>query len=65
MKTIGIDRSSFNMSNFEHRCINNTKKIYQHAGNCNDQKNLKDILEASILYTPEGFTDNSPNMHMT
>ena len=28
-------------------------------------KNLKDILEADIISTPEGFTDNSPNLHMT
>ena len=41
------------------------KKIYQHAGKCDDQQNLKDILEAALLSTPEGFTDNSPNVHMT
>ena len=55
METIGIDRSSFNMSNFEHRCMNNIKKMYQHAGNCDDQQNLKDIIEAALLSTPEGF----------
>ena len=64
MKTIGIDQSSFARSSFEHRCMNNIKKIYQHAGKCDDQKNLKDILEAAILSTPEGVTDNSPNIHM-
>ena len=37
MKTIGIEQSSFERSSFEHRCINNIKKIYQHAGNCDDQ----------------------------
>ena len=51
MKTIGIDQSSFNMSSFEHRCINNIKKIYQHAGKCNDQQNLKDIIDSDILST--------------
>ena len=45
--------------------MKNIKKIYQYAGNCNDQQNLKDILETDILSTPEGFTDNSPNMHIT
>ena len=64
MKTIGIERSSFNMSNFEHRCINNIKKIYQHAGKYDDQQKIKDILEAALIYTPEGLTDNSPNVHM-
>ena len=65
MKTIGIDQSSFARSSFEHRCMNNIKKIYQHAGKCDDQHNLKDIIDAAILSTPEGFTDNSPNVHMT
>ena len=32
MKTIGIDQSSFARSSFEHRCMKNIKKIYQHAG---------------------------------
>ena len=65
MKTIGIDQSSFARSSFEHICMNNTKKIYQHAGKCDDQKNIKDIIDAAILSTPEGVTDNSPNVHMT
>ena len=56
MKTIGIDQSSFTRSSFEHRCMNNIKNIHQHAGKCGDQNNIKDILEAAILYTPEGFT---------
>ena len=34
MKTIGIDQSSFAKSSFEHICMNNIKKIYQHAGKC-------------------------------
>ena len=65
MKTIGIDQSSFARSSFEHRCMNNIKKIYQHAGKCDDQQNLKNIIDAAILSTPEGVTDNSPNVHMT
>ena len=64
MKTIGIDQSSFTRSSFEHRFMNNIKQIYQHAGKCDDQKNLKDILEDAIISTPEGVTDNSPNVHM-
>ena len=53
------------MSTFEHRCMNNTKNIYQHAGKCDDQQNLKDIIEAALLSTPEVFTDKSPNVHMS
>ena len=45
--------------------MNNTKKIHQHAGKCYDQLNLKDIIDAAIIFTPEGVTDNSPNVHMT
>ena len=29
------------------------------------KKNVKDIIDAAILSTPEGVTDNSPNVHMT
>ena len=64
MKTIGIDQSSFAKSSFEHRCMNNIKKIYQHAGKCDDQQKLKDIIYADIQSTPEGVTDNIPNVHM-
>ena len=45
--------------------MNNIKKIYQHAGKCDDQQKLKYIIDAAILSTPEGVTDNSPNVHMT
>ena len=65
MDTIGIDKSSFARSSFEHICMNNIKNIYQHAGKCGDQQNLKDIIYAAILSTPYGVTDNSPNVHMT
>ena len=51
MKTIGIDQSSLTRSSFEHICMNNIKKIYQHAGKFDDQQNLKDILEADLLST--------------
>ena len=51
MKTIDIDLSSFTRSSFEHRYMNNIKNIYQHAGKCDDQQNLKDIIDAAILST--------------
>ena len=65
MKNIDIDQSSFTRSYFEHRCMNNLKKINQHADKCDDQQNIKDIIDAAILYTPEGVTDDSPNVPMT
>ena len=45
--------------------MNNIKYIYQHAGKCDYQKNIKDIIYAAILSTLEGVTDNSPNVHLT
>ena len=44
MKTIGIEQSSFTRSSFEHRCMNNIKKIYQHADKCDYQQNIKDLF---------------------
>ena len=45
--------------------MNNIKKIYQHAGKCDDQQNLKYILDAYMVLIPEGVTDSSPNVHIT
>ena len=64
MKTIGIYQSLFTKYSFEHRCMNNIKKIYRHAGKCDYQQFLKDIIDAAMVSTPEGFTDNSPNAPM-
>ena len=44
--------------------MNNIKKIYKHTGKCDDQQNLKDIIDDAILSTPEGVTYNSLNVHM-
>ena len=63
MKTISIDQSLFTRSYFEHICMNNIKKIYQHAGKCDAQKKFKDIIDAVILSTIEGVTYHSPNVY--
>ena len=65
MKTIGIYQSLFNRSSFEHKCLNNIKHIFQHAVKCDDQQNLKDILDASMVSNPEEVTDDSHNVPMT
>ena len=39
--------------------------MYQHAGKCDDQQNLKDIIDADIPSTPEVVADNSSNLTMT
>ena len=39
--------------------------MYQHVGNCDDQQNLKDILDAAMVLATEEVTDKSPNVLMT
>ena len=39
-------------------------KKYQHAGKCDDQQNLKYILDDAMVSTTEGVTDNSHNVPM-
>ena len=64
MKTIGIDQSLCTRSSFEHKCMNNIKKIYQHAGKYDDQQNLKAIIDDAMVSTPEGVTYDSTNVPM-
>ena len=65
MKTISIDLSLFKFYSPGHKILNNIKKIYQHAGKCDNQQNLKDVLDADMVSTPERVIDNSPNVPMT
>ena len=46
IKTIGIYQSLCTSYSFEQKCMNSIKKIYQHEVKCDDQQNLKDILDA-------------------
>ena len=41
------------------------KKLYKQADKCDDQKKFKYIIEADMVSTPEGFTDDSPISPMT
>ena len=41
------------------------KKMYQHAGKIDDQQNPNDVIDATMVYNPEVFTDNIPNAPMT
>ena len=65
MTTIGTEKSLFKRSSFEHKCLSNIKKIYQHAGKCDHQQNLKDVLYSDMLSNAEGVTDDSSNVPMT
>ena len=60
VKTIGINLSLSNNDIYEHKCLENIKKLYKQYGKCDDQQKFKDILEASMVSTPEGFTYNIP-----
>ena len=59
VKPIGIEQSLIKNSLFEHKCMQNIKELYKHAGKCDDQQQLKGILEAAIVFTPEGFSNKS------
>ena len=53
---------------YEHRCLENIKKLYKYDGKCEDQHQYKDVIEAAMVSTPEGFTDHgpiSPGQYMT
>ena len=65
MKTIGIYQSVSNRASFEHKCLNNIKKIYQHAGKCDDQQKFKYHLEAAMVSTPGEITDDILSLTMT
>ena len=59
VKTIGIYQSLINDTLYEHKCLQNINKLYKHDGKCDDQKQFKDIHEAAMVSTLQGFTDNS------
>ena len=45
--------------------MNNIKNIYQHAGKCDDQQNLRDIVDADMVSTLEEIKDDITNLPMT
>ena len=59
MNTIVIYQPLRNSAPFEHRCLQNIKKLYKHAGKCDDQHQFKEIIEAALVANTEGFTNNS------
>ena len=57
--TIGIYLSLSNNAIYEHKCLENIKKLYKQYAKCDDQQQFKDILGAAMVSTPEVFIDNS------
>ena len=64
-QTIGIDQSLSNNAIYEHKCIVNINKSYKQSGKCDNQQQLKDILEDAMFSTHEGFANYSPIYPMT
>ena len=65
LQTIGIGKSLRNNAIYEHKCLENIKKIYKQAGKCENQQQLKYILEVDMVSTPGLFTNNSTISPMT
>ena len=53
-----------NGDSFEHKFLNKTK-IYQHAGKCDNQQKIHDILEAAMVSIREEITDDRHILHTT
>ena len=54
VKTFGIDQSFSNNALFEHKWLQNIKKLYKHDGKCEYQQKFKYILDAAMVLTPDG-----------
>ena len=60
MVHIGVYQSLSNIAMYEHRCLENIKKLYKSGGKFDDQQQYRDITESAMVSTSEVFTDNSP-----
>ena len=60
IQTIGIHPSLSNNAIYENKCLENIKKLYKQSGKFEKQQQFIDIIEAVMVFTPEGSTDNSP-----
>ena len=65
VNTTYVDQSLSNNALYEQKYLKNINNLYKHAGKCDGQQQFKYILEADIVSTPEGFTNNSPISPMT
>ena len=59
-ETIIIDQYLRNNALYEHKCLENIKKLYKNVGKCDGEQQLKYIIEATVFSTPEVFNGNSP-----
>ena len=59
---LGLDHVNYL---YERKCLQNIKKIYKQAGKCDKQQQFRDIPESAMVYTTEGFANDSPISPMT
>ena len=60
IQTIGIDQSLKKKLYMNINVLKTSKNYTNKLVSVTTRKTFKDILEAAIVYTPEGFTDDSP-----
>ena len=60
VQTFGIDQCLSNNALYEQKYLENIRKLYKQAGKCDNKQQLKDILGAAMVSTPEVFTDDIP-----
>ena len=57
--SFGLNQSLGYSAIYEHRCLENIKKLYKYSGKCDDWQQYKAILEAAMVSTTSVFTENS------
>ena len=65
VQTIVIHPFLRNNAIYKYKGLENIKNIYKQSGKCDDHQQFKDILDTDMVYTPEGFTNNSTIPTMT
>ena len=60
MVTIGVEQYLSDNDLYEHRCLENNKKLYKPSDKFDDQQKFKAIIEAEIFSITRGFTEKIP-----
>ena len=50
---------------YENKCLETIKILFKQASKCDDQQQLKDIIEDAMVFIPGILTDNSAVSPMT
>ena len=59
MVAIEVDQLLSNCELYEHRCMENTNKLYKTVVKCDNKQQYMDVLVEEMLSTPEGCNVNS------